>query len=141
MLTIYTDKESIPKDMKYIHDADACFMSIHYRQSYFVDRVLEDVEEGKYLNENGFISRDGFNVSIFDLSTTSKALISLEQINDCLNFSEVCFNGYHLLEELSRDVNIYAVKKQAEGISDIIYGSNISYRVLEKGEVIYEYKV
>ena len=108
MLRIFTDRNLIPKDIDFVLNVEASFMmNVDFKKTQFVEKVLDSIEEGRYLNSDSFIDRFGYKLNISELSTTSKILIMANEYpNKCINAVELGKAG-HALVPLLKDACLY----------------------------------
>lgn len=82
MLHLYIGKENLPKDMPYIDDPDAVFLTVKITGNEFQRRVLSEVEHGEYCDSRRFTDRFGGQLYYDNLSSGTKALFVVEYYND-----------------------------------------------------------
>ena len=88
-LIVYTKKSQFSKE-DFILDVNSSFKGCNFSGSDFCKRVVSDIDRGTYLNSTSFIDRFGYKLYSKFLSTTSKALICLDEFPDrVVNFCEV----------------------------------------------------
>ncbi len=88
-LIIYTDKSQFDsKD--FISDVNSAFKRCSLKNITFCKMVIKEVDRGEYLGKMSFIDRLGYKLYTKFLSTSSKALICLNEFSDMvIDFCEV----------------------------------------------------
>ena len=88
-LTVYTKKSEFSKE-DFILDVSSSFSRCSFSGSDFCKRVVSEIDKGTYLDDVSFIDRFGYRLYSKFLSTTSKALICLDEFPEkVVNFCEV----------------------------------------------------
>ncbi|MEE1442296.1 MAG: hypothetical protein UGF43_01550 [Blautia sp.] len=106
-LIVYTKKSQFSKE-DFILDVNSSFKGCNFSGSDFCKRVVSGIDRGTYLNSTSFIDRFGYKLYSKFLSTTSKALICLDEFPDrVVNFCEVGNDvGNYILEKTKGRVYI-----------------------------------
>ena len=100
-LTIFTDKNKIPKEMKFINCNDIFFGSVSLTNSDKEKEILYKIDKAQYNSADTFIGRNKNLGAIYKdkLSTGCKTLLNI------LYNPDICFNvvecGHNALELLS----------------------------------------
>lgn len=88
-LIVYTKKSRFSKE-DFILDVNSSFRDCGFSGIYFCKRVISCIDGGTYLDDMSFIDRFGYRLYSKFLSTTSKALICLDEFPEkVVNFCEV----------------------------------------------------
>lgn len=108
MVNIYIGKSNIPKDKKYINDADKfCFGGSLRVDDDFTKMILKEIEKGEILSEYLFKDRFGFGLYVHNLSTGTKAILAAKYFPEyVINLTEAGRNVLEFVSELG-DANIY----------------------------------
>lgn len=87
-LIVYTKKSQFSKE-DFILDVNSSFRDCSFSGTDFCKRVISGIDKGTYLDSKSFIDRLGYKLYSKFLSTTSKALICLDEFPEkVVNFCE-----------------------------------------------------
>ena len=127
MLNLWFGKENLPKNLEFVFDIEAAFTGMKLQDTYFTRKVMEEIEEGRFLDQEIFQDRFGRGLYSGLLSTGSKILLYVERYPDkIVNASELGTNAVGLLLYLPegnvyfpeyREVNLYCPEVQEMSIS------------------------
>lgn len=88
-LRIYYD-DDIKKDSNFLLDVDSWFSSVKIEDKDYAKKVIREIDEGEYYNALGYRDRFGYSLRLDNLSTSSKALILLNEKKDKIINLEEC---------------------------------------------------
>jgi hypothetical protein len=128
MLNIYTNLDYIGEKIL-IRDCEAFFNGHKMRDTDFVRKVIEKIEQGKYQDEETFADRFGRRMYCDCLSTTSKTLILAAQDDGSHVFmvDEIGSNGVDLLLECE-NASVYVENRLFEfGVDGEVMVNNEVY--------------
>lgn len=141
-LIVYTKKSQFSRE-EFISDVNSSFKRCNFSGSDFCKRVISGIDKGTYLNSMSFLDRFGYKLYSKFLSTTSKALICLEEYpKNIINFCEVGNDvGNYILEK--RDGMVYIPEGRIKYVLRGYKGSDvdvvISGKHFSKAEGMYWY--
>lgn len=103
MISIYTNLDTLPKDKKFIFDADAAILSVEIIGNEFQRRILNKIEHGEYYDSSRFIDRFGISLYYDSMSTGSKALFLIDFYKDSaiINCTECGENALRMLSYIN----------------------------------------
>jgi hypothetical protein len=104
MITLYTRKELIPKDIKYIRLNDTFFKGVTLQDNSITKIVLNTIDRAVYSSPTTFIGRDKNLGAMFkdNLSTGTKILLNIySNPKICFDLAECGPNCLQLLIKLS----------------------------------------
>lgn len=90
MLTIFDRKLPIKSDLPIENDAEKLFATVHLKGTPEEKKLIEVIEKGKWNDEVSFIDRLGFRRFIDDLSTGTKAALSILNRPDVILDTKEC---------------------------------------------------
>lgn len=132
MLHLYSDKECIPKGVKYIRDNVRYFIDVTINKlDSRVDKLLPLTDCAVYLNKDYFTDKYGCSVPWIDLSTGGMTLLNIFYNDDCCFDTLEC--GRNALTDLKNfsvgrayPDHIWNLDKKDE--IDVIVDDNPDYR-------------
>ena len=90
----------MPKDKVLVFDVEAAILAVKITGNDF-QKVLNEVEQGKYKDEKFFIDRFWGQLYYTEMSTGSKALFELEGLPDkIINGAEIGFNALRFVADI-----------------------------------------
>ena len=99
-LKIYYDEE-IKKDPDFLLDVDSWFSSVKISDRSFAEKVVKQIDNGVYRDALGYEDRFGYSLRLDNLSTSSKALMLLnENKYKIINLEECGVNIGELLLDI-----------------------------------------
>lgn len=92
MLYLYTNIGWVSNKMPIILDPENCIYQVDFVGTDFQKKVLEEIEQGLYLNERTFIDKFGQTQHLDQLNYDSKALLVLDTFGDdhVVDMSKCC---------------------------------------------------
>ncbi len=130
-LIVYTKKSQFSKE-DFILDVNSSFRSCSFSGTDFCKRVISGIDRGTYLDDMSFIDRFGYRLYSKFLSTTSKALICLDEFPEkVVNFCEAGNNiGNFILEKT--DGRVYIPKGRIKYVLSGYGGEHVDVEIDEK---------
>ena len=122
---IYISLGDIPKVKDFIFVVESYIVYCGIPDNEFCRFVLKDIEKGIYKDKVRFVDRFGDNIQLFDLSTSSKALICISSFpNKVINGMELGNNCGDCLFKL-KSGSVYLDREKLGVDIPVRYGSNI----------------
>lgn len=129
-LTIYLNEQQIPKDIEIIRDIEKSFTYRCMSNTETVRRLLKDIEQADYNDDNSFIDRFGFKLSCNMLSTGTKAALCINAFQDKVIDIKEC--GTNARNSIIRLLNEGSILWTVGGLSFEGYTEEIDVRVGDK---------
>lgn len=107
-LRIYTEKEEIPSNMRFVDYNDIFFNGVSLKDDEISEKIMSEIDQAHYSSEKTFIGRDSSlgNLNKENLSTGCKTLLNiLYSPCECFDVVECGENALRLLP-LIKDGNI-----------------------------------
>lgn len=103
MLNLVMDGVDVPSK-PVIHNVEYEFARVKLEHTPKVDRLLEEIEQGTWADESGFIDRFGYKLYWSELSTGCKAALLVDQCKDkCIDLAECGDNAIESILKHCRD--------------------------------------
>lgn len=109
------------KGLRLITDVEEEFMRIGIPNTNTAKKLIENIEQGKYLDDLNFIDRFGAKLKMSCLSTGCKAGIVVSERTDCLVDLREC--GWNARDEIIRNCKYGNILLEDDGVT-YTYGGN-----------------
>lgn len=129
MLSLYLDNVPESKMDKFIYDVESLFSAYKMKYSKVVERAVQQIEHGQFLDLYQFEDRFGIRRSIFDLSLGCKTIFCIESYpNLIINAIECGLNARDFIIANCKDGCVFMIEN----------GITFSYNYGEQTNVILE---
>lgn len=124
-LHLYVGENNLPTDKEFILDNENFFEFSGVTDCAFSRRIIQELEEGTFIDTIFFRDRFGGQLYINCLSTGAKTLFNIYNNQDKIFYGgEMGDNALALLGELNEG-NVYFNESRKDDILDITFSSNV----------------